>query len=206
MLAINDEDHRAVVGRAPMRSSPPCDEGQWSTDGGAFRAWVVALVEPQSEERARAWLWHQGRVPTWLPMMRQWRTHRGGGARQRITVDVPILRGYLFVPATYFEHALVLRSPGIHSFMMLGRRLVMISDPEMDRLRSAVAEINEHRAMGGRAGRPYKIGEAVRFIVDVWAGVVATVEGVDAHGRVVVDAGGLMGRIVVADDQIEPNA
>ena len=198
------EVHHGVVGRAPMRSTPQCDDFPPSPEPGEFPGWVVALVEPQSEARSRAWLWKRARIRAWMPTMPKPRAN--GGVKRTIRFDpTPLLRGYLFIPAVWSEHAIALDAPGIHSFMNRDGWPVLIYDGALDPLRDAEKKFNDPKYINPETGRRFTIGESVQFISELMRNIVATVTAVDKGNRVALEtADGA--RIVTTSDKIEPAA
>lgn len=211
MLAItgdiprDEDDRRAVVGRAPMRSTPRVDDLPGAPEAGEFWGWGLAYVEPQGERRAQAWLWMRGRVRTWVPSMPRPRAQAaGGGSRTLRAESVPLLRGYLLVPAMYLEHALVLAAPGIHRFMMHGDWPVLVRDSEFDALRAAEKKFNDQSSINPDTGHRYTVGEAVRFVSDLIAVVLGPATVVEAGRRLVVETSSRRRITIEHSSQIEP--
>lgn len=203
MLAIDDDTDvtRAVIGRAPMHSTPHCDHLPPAPEAGEYPGWVAALVEPQAEARAQAWLWHRARIRSWLPTMPSVRT-RGGVRHAVVPIRIPMVRGYLFIPSCWWEHAIVLRAPGIHSFMLQAGWPVLIRDAAFAKLRDAEQKVNDPNYVDPTTGRRFAPGEQIRFVHGAWLGVLATVKAVDGQGHIVVEAG-TIGRIIVPESQVE---
>jgi hypothetical protein len=162
--------------------------------------WLVALVEPQCEARVRDWLHDNGGVPSWLPTEPQYRTR--GIKRIKTVVQVPLLRGYLMIPDTYYEHVQLARAPHLRDWMRRGKDVALVSDRALDQLREIERSIHETFADTSKP-RKYRVGQAVRMAEGVWRGIITTVLSLEGGGMVRVEAGSI-GTALVPEDQIEP--
>ncbi|MBI5111848.1 MAG: hypothetical protein HZA68_07735 [Rhodovulum sp.] len=168
---------------------------------GEHSHWLVALIEPQRECSVRAWLWEQSSISSWLPVERVIR--RRGVKQVKTAIDQPLLPGYLFIPALYFEHATLSMARGFRGFMHYERqdatpRLVMICDALLGPLRAIEANLSDPTTR-----RKYRPGQVVEWLETTLRGSLTTVVALEAHDHVRVEFGGL-GTAVVPEDFIAP--
>lgn len=197
-----EEIQKARVGRGPLKPSPRCDDMPPPPEAGSYSAWIVALVEPQGEVRAQKWLWHRNKVQAWVPTVPRMRTN--GGLRRTKRIDlVPLIRGYVLVPAMYFESAVIMRAPGVHKFMDFDGMLVVIPDGHLGKLRDYVKMLNDPN-YGKDDGRyKFVVGDAVRYANALLQEIIAEVVSIDRANRIVLmtESGA---RIVTSPNKIEP--
>lgn len=169
---------------------------------GQYTHWLVALVEPQCEMRVADWLNANGGIPSWLPTEPQWRTR--GVKRVKTVVHVPLLRGYLMIPAMYYEHIQLQRAPHLTDWMRRGRDVALVPDRALDQLREIERSIHATFKDTSKP-RKYRVGQAVRMAEGAWRGILTTVVGLEGTDLVRVEAGSI-GTALVPEAAIEPAA
>lgn len=192
--------HKARLGRSPLLPTPKCDDLPPSPPAGKFVAWLVAIVDPGAERRARAWLWHRARAWTWLPSAPVYRPR--GARRTKVAMPEPMTNGYLLVPSLYIDHAAVLIAPGIHSYLRRGEQLIVVPDAAFDVLRREEENLNKLAGINPVTKKAYKPGDLVNIGNRIVSDVIAKIERVDESGRACLSAGSV--RITTSIDKLNP--
>lgn len=166
---------------------------------GEYSHWLVALIEPQRERQVRDWLWTEASIPTWMPV--ETTIRRRGIKRVKVKVKTPLLRGYLFVPALFWDFAGLHAAKGIREFMHYDRAdgpaLVMLPDAELSPLRKIEA------SLAARAGaRSVRAGQSVRVAEGAFQGLVARVAAL--RGGLALQLDTPLGLVTVDETAIEP--
>lgn len=188
---------KLVVENAPQ--SPPAGAVQ----AGRYSHWLVALIESQREKRVRDWLWAEATIPSWLPV--ETTIQRRGVKRAKTKVETPLLRGYLFVPAPFWDYAGLHAAKGIRGWMHheatrdTPARLVMLPDAALCPLREI--ETSLAATMGQRR---FRAGQAVRIAEGAFSGLVARVAAL--RGGLTVQVDTPFGLMTVDEAAIEPAA
>ena len=158
------------------------------------RNWYAVYTVPQHEKSALKQL-DIREIESFLPT---YETVRVWKNRQRMKLILPLFPTYLFVHINSRERAKVLQSPGVLQIVGNGRRCVPLPDSEVEFLRSDFCR---------QRIEPYRdlvIGEKVRIKSGVMQGLqgtlvrksnsmrfVLTIESINQHAAVQVDAGNL---------------
>lgn len=178
---------------APQRPAGPVPRA------GQYSHWLVALIEPQREKRVRDWLWQEAQIPAWMPVERT--VQRRGIKRVKTVVETPLLRGYLFVPAMFWDYAGLHAAKGVREFMHHVRETgpvnVLLPDAALAPLREIEASL---AATAGQ--RRYRAGQAVRIAEGAFKGLVARVAALAGSEVVRIDTP--LGLVSVPEAQIEP--
>ncbi|MBK5958095.1 hypothetical protein CCR97_08175 [Rhodoplanes elegans] len=185
-----------TVHNAPERPSQP------AVAAGAYPYWLIALIEPQHEKRARDWLWESAEIPSYLPVERVTQVRRG----RKVDVENLMIRGYLFVPALYANHAQIQRDEvrGIRGqWRYASGALKLVPDAALNPIRTIEANLNDPAWLAGKP-RKYRAGQAVRLIDGAWRGLIATVDSLRDGQRIVVDIGGVLGHVELGEEHVTP--
>lgn len=115
--------------------------------------WYVACTVPRHEKQVAEQLRRQ-HIEPYLPL---YRTVRRWKNQQRVTLELPLLPGYVFVRVPIEEKVRVLSLPGVSRFVSFNGPPVAISEVEIDRLREALEllRVEPHPFL--------KIGQRVRI-------------------------------------------
>jgi transcription antitermination factor NusG len=158
------------------------------------RNWYAVYTVPQHEKSALK-QFDIREIESFLPT---YETVRVWKNRQRMKLILPLFPTYLFVHINLMERVKVLQSPGVLQIVGNGRVCVPLPDSEVEFLRSGFCQ---------QRIEPYRelvIGEKVRIKSGVMQGLegtlvrknnslrfVLTIEAINQHAAVQVDAGNL---------------
>ena len=114
------------------------------------RHWFVVFTKTHHEKRVAQYL-AEREVEHFLPL---YQTVRHWTNRRKVTLDLPLFPGYIFVRIGRLERVRTLEVPGVFSIVSSGREPAPLPDFEIDSLRSELHlrsfEPYPHLATGGR--------------------------------------------------------
>ena len=98
--------------------------------------WFAVYTAPRHEKRVSQYL-SQREIEHYLPL---YRTQRRWSDGSKVTLDLPLFPGYLFVHIDRNERVQVLQVPGVLSFVGgTGRQPASLQDAEIDALRAGLS-------------------------------------------------------------------
>lgn len=162
--------------------------------------WIVAQIDPLKHSKAVQFM-RQAAVPFWAPGYPTVRIRRG----RRMEERVPMLKGYVLIPSSYFDSAGVTMAPGFHSFMLANDYLAMIRDQDLEPLREMEKMLNDPGRMVGPAKHKWRAGAVARMIDDIWNQIGLRVCRVDSRGMVTADVNDGVYRMTIHESRLVPS-
>jgi transcription antitermination factor NusG len=130
----------AISPEASANAAGDCEEHvdtqqtlQYAGTNHPARGWWALYTRHQHEKTVAELLSLKG-VESFLPLyssLRRWKD-------RKVSLQLPLFPGYLFVPANPDSRLSVVTTPGIHMIIPEGDRLAIVSDQEIQSLRRAV--------------------------------------------------------------------
>ncbi len=130
------------------------------------KKWHALYVASRQEKNAGRLLIEKG-IEAYVPLvktMKQW-------SDRKKMVEFPLLNGYLFVYITPTENEIVLQTKGVVSFVKAEKKIAVVRNEEIMRLKQLV-ELGYHLEAFG-IKRNYKEGEKVK----ITSGALKNIEG-----------------------------
>lgn len=158
--------------------------------------WFAVYTLPRHEKR----LVHHftaRHIEYFLPLYRTFRKWKGCS---RVTLELPLFPGYIFVRIPRREKVKVLEVPGVLSIAGSGREPIPLPDVEIEALRNGIA-------LGKIEPHPYlAVGERVRVHAGPMAGLEGVLIRIKNSFRVVVTLSMIMQSVAVEldIDDVEP--
>lgn len=155
--------------------------------------WYVMLVQPQ-QDLTTVWRLHELGLELFVPVLRKRvKTGRTGKNGHKVTrvVAKPMFPGYGFLRSSGAPMVSVMATRGVRD-VMRNERGDFVTLPHAAVLAVFRKQMQEHQQWlqetGARRGSVWKRGDTVRVDDDggAYAGLVATVDKVDAKGRIEV--------------------
>jgi transcription antitermination factor NusG len=127
-LSENAQQESALHSDGPEKDCPPGK--QWSPK------WFAVYTSPRHEKRVGQYLL-QKEIEHYVPLYQARRKWRDGS---KVTVDLPLFPGYVFVRIDRSERVRVLQVPGVLSIVGgTGRQPASLQDAEIDALRAGLS-------------------------------------------------------------------
>jgi len=158
--------------------------------------WFAAYTTPRHEKRVGQHL-EMRQIEHFLPL---YRTHRKWSDGSRVTLDLPLFPGYIFVCIQRNERVRVLEVPGVLSVVGgTGGEPASLPEGEIDALRSGISLRN---------AQPHpllKVGQRARIRSGAFAGMEGIVQRMKYSYRVVLTLDSIMQSFAVEvdDDELE---
>jgi transcription antitermination factor NusG len=158
--------------------------------------WFAAYTTPRHEKRVGQHL-EMRQIEHFLPL---YRTHRKWSDGSRVTLDLPLFPGYIFVCIQRSQRVRVLEVPGVLSVVGgTGGEPASLPEAEIDALRSGISLRN---------AQPHpllKVGQRARILSGAFAGMEGIVQRMKYSYRVVLTLDSIMQSFAVEvdDDELE---
>jgi len=158
--------------------------------------WFAVYTTPRHEKRVGQHL-EMRQIEHFLPL---YRTHRKWSDGSRVTLDLPLFPGYIFVCIQRNERVRVLEVPGVLSVVGgTGGEPASLPEAEIDALRSGISLRN---------AQPHpllKVGQRARIRSGAFAGMEGVVQRMKYSYRVVLTLDSIMQSFAVEvdDDELE---
>jgi len=153
--------------------------------------WFAAYTTPRHEKRVGQHL-EMRQIEHFLPL---YRTHRKWSDGSRVTLDLPLFPGYIFVCIQRSQRVRVLEVPGVLSVVGgTGGEPASLPDAEIDALRSGISLRN---------AQPHpllKVGQRARIRFGAFAGMEGVVQRMKYSYRVVLTLDSIMQSFAVEVD------
>ena len=153
--------------------------------------WFAAYTTPRHEKRVGQHL-EMRRIEHFLPL---YRTHRKWSDGSRVTLDLPLFPGYIFVCIQRSQRVRVLEVPGVLSVVGgTGGEPASLPEAEIDALRSGISLRN---------AQPHpllKVGQRARIRFGAFAGMEGVVQRMKYSYRVVLTLDSIMQSFAVEVD------
>ena len=97
------------------------------------KKWHALYVNSRAEKKVMEVLWLKG-IEAYVPLiktMKQW-------SDRKKMVELPLMNGYVFVNITPTENELALQTPGVVSFVKIEKKIAVVRDLEIKRLKQLV--------------------------------------------------------------------
>ena len=155
------------------------------------KPWFVVLTHPQ-QDLTTVWRLHELGLEMFVPVLRRRvKTGRIGKNGHKVTrvIAKPMFPGYGFLRMTDNDVDSVKRTRGVRDFMR-NERNHFVTLPHQAVLAVFRKQMEEHqewiRASRGGKQVPWRRGDRVRIDEGAYSGVLATVDKIDAKGRIQV--------------------
>ena len=156
--------------------------------------WFAVYTTPRHEKRVGQHL-EMRQIEHFLPL---YRTHRKWSDGSRVTLDLPLFPGYIFVCIQRNERVRVLEVPGVLSVVVgTGGEPASLPEGEIDALRSGLSQRN---------AQPHpllKVGQRARILSGAFAGMEGIVQRMKYSYRVVLTLDSIMQSFAVEVDDEE---
>lgn len=190
------------TGTADVEKAPPSEDGEAmrkNTPDPASswpRRWFAVYTTSRHEKRVARHL-EQRQIDYFLPLYRAQHQWKDGS---RVTLDLPLFPGYVFVRILAHNRVGVLQVPGVVSIIGTASRPVPLPDFEVEALRAGLdpTRAEPHPLL--------RVGQRVRIKVGALAGLQGIVVRRKSGLRVVLTLGLLMQSIAIEvdGDDVEP--
>ena len=192
---MSETSHQGIV-QASSRTLDSFTDGTCMTAPCAPK-WFAAYTSPRHEKRVNQQL-EMREIEHYLPL---YRTHRKWSDGSRVTLDLPLFPGYIFVCIQRNERVRVLEVPGVLSVVGgRGGEPASLPASEIDALRSGLSERN---------AQPHpllKVGQRARIRSGAFAGMEGVVVRMKYSFRVVLTLDSIMQSFAIEVDgeELEP--
>jgi len=153
--------------------------------------WFALIVKPRYEKAVVQGLRYKN-IEEFLPMSFTWRRWSD---RMKL-LELPLFPGYVFCRCDYENRLAVLDTPGVASFVSLGRGPAEVSNEEIGRIRAIAAS-----GLPAESGPFVRIGQRVRIEDGPLAGLEGILDRNKASLRVVVNVELLQRSVLVEVDR-----
>jgi len=99
--------------------------------------WLAAYTTPRHEKRIAEYF-KMREIEHFLPLYSSRRRWKDGS---KVTIELPLFPGYIFVRVCRTERVRVLESPGVLRLVGSGREVAALSEQEIETLRSGLSQV-----------------------------------------------------------------
>lgn len=179
-----------------VNGSGPCSEARHDGPLPLLPPWYAIFTSPRHEKRV-AYSLCSREVELYLPTyaaVHEWRN------RQRVRIESPLFPSYLFARVGRLNRNLVLSTPGVVTIVDSLRVGGQVPEQYIELLRNGL-ELGRIQPQPGPV-----IGDSVRIVSGVFAGIEGVLAHVKTHFRVVVTIESINQRVSIelGHDEIEP--